>query len=365
MMRILPTVMIALMALAAPRLVSAQATYPDAANPGVQIPSMVQKCLNAAGQAVPVSSGQCQNGIQTNLSNPTVLTAPQSYSPAAAQPVGLDTQGGVIPATGLRVAPVSCTSACTTTGFGLTGGVAFYVSTWPYTSIGVDITSVGGGVTFNFEASNDNPANCPASTNWFAITGNVTNSTGFNRSNTATGAGINQFDVTGVACFRVRASTYVSGTITVGAYLTTAVPATKSATINGVGSNSTPSGAANSVVTSSNPYPAGSSAITAVGTGTTGAVSATLAASSTLHTYICGADISAIGGTATIGPITVTNLMGSTFTYQFASSASGNTLALRFSPCVPTSGTNTSIVITTTADGTASGVDVNAWGYQL
>lgn len=104
--------------------------------------------------------------------------------------------------------------------------------------------------------------------------------------------------------------------------------------------------------------------ITGNGAGTTGAVVGTLAAAAAKTTYICGFDVSAIGGTAAVGPITVAGLVGSSMVYQFSSSASGATLTVPFTPCIPASATNTAITITTTADGSASAVDVNAWGYQ-
>ena len=46
--------------------VQAQTSYPDSVN-GAQIPSVVQKCLNSSGQAVPVSSGTCANGSQVTV----------------------------------------------------------------------------------------------------------------------------------------------------------------------------------------------------------------------------------------------------------------------------------------------------------
>lgn len=105
-------------------------------------------------------------------------------------------------------------------------------------------------------------------------------------------------------------------------------------------------------------------AINGIGTGTTGAVTGTLAATATTTTYICGFTVSAVGGTATLGPITVTGLKNGTFTYQLFSSASGVNLIQPFTPCIPASAVNTTIVVTTTADGTATAVDVNAYGYQ-
>lgn len=113
-------------------------------------------------------------------------------------------------------------------------------------------------------------------------------------------------------------------------------------------------------------YPAGSTALSAAATGTTGAVTASLAATSGKTNYIAGFNVSAIGGTAAVGPITVTNLIGDvTFTYHMASSASGNTLQVTFTPPIPAKAANTAIAVATTADGTASAVDVNVWGFQL
>jgi hypothetical protein len=104
--------------------------------------------------------------------------------------------------------------------------------------------------------------------------------------------------------------------------------------------------------------------ITGNASGTTGAVVGTLAAVSAKTTYICGFAISAIGGTAALGPITVAGLVGTSQVYQLASSATGVTLPVTYTPCIPASAPNTAITITTTANGTATAVNVNSWGYQ-
>jgi hypothetical protein len=110
--------------------------------------------------------------------------------------------------------------------------------------------------------------------------------------------------------------------------------------------------------------PCAYSPITSVATGTTGAVTATLAAPTTGATnYICGFDVSAAGGTATVSPITVAGLLGGSFTYQ-GISAGGTPFQHTFTPCVPASAINTAITVSTTADGTATAVDVQAWGYR-
>jgi hypothetical protein len=111
-------------------------------------------------------------------------------------------------------------------------------------------------------------------------------------------------------------------------------------------------------------YPVGATAITGNATGTTGAVVGTLAGVASKTTYICGVVVSAIGGTATIGPITIAGLVTNSMVIQMASAAAGNTVVVPFDPCVPASAANTSITVTTTADASASAVDVNSWGYQ-
>jgi hypothetical protein len=105
-------------------------------------------------------------------------------------------------------------------------------------------------------------------------------------------------------------------------------------------------------------------AITGNGAGTTGAVVATLAASPTKLTYICDFDVSAIGGTASVGPITVAGLAGGSKVYQLSSSATGTYLSKNFTPCLPSSAVNTAITITTTAAAGATAVDVNSSGFQ-
>lgn len=102
--------------------------------------------------------------------------------------------------------------------------------------------------------------------------------------------------------------------------------------------------------------------VTGIATGTTGIVTATLAGTAAKTTYICGFDISA-AGTATISPITIGGLLGGTFTFQ-GISAGVTPFVRTYSPCIPASASNIAITVNTTADGTATAVDVQAWGYQ-
>lgn len=112
-------------------------------------------------------------------------------------------------------------------------------------------------------------------------------------------------------------------------------------------------------------YPATATPLAEVGAGTTGAVVATLPATANVTNYVCGWDVSAIGGTAAIGPIVVAGLVdSSSFTYQASSTAAGITISRNYNPCVPASAVNTAITVTTTADGTATAVNVNVNGYQ-
>lgn len=110
---------------------------------------------------------------------------------------------------------------------------------------------------------------------------------------------------------------------------------------------------------------AGVTPIAGNATGTTGAVVGTLAGAASKTTYISGFTVSAVGGTAAVGPITVAGLAGGSQIYYLNSSAAGNTLTVNFPNPIPASAVNTAITVTTTADATASNVSVNSWGFQL
>lgn len=104
--------------------------------------------------------------------------------------------------------------------------------------------------------------------------------------------------------------------------------------------------------------------ITATATVSTAAATAVLAGATLATTWICGFDVSGIG-TGQVGPVTVGPLVGGqTFTYQFSIVAASAILSRTFNPCIPANAVNTGISIVTTADGSATAVDVNAWGYQ-
>lgn len=132
----------------------------------------------------------------------------------------------------------------------------------------------------------------------------------------------------------------------------------------------------NAVLSATNPifqiptsqYPSGAVPITISATGTTGATTATLAASASIKTYICGFSIRANATAAATANSTVTGTVTGTlnFTQWTAPLASGIGLTEQvFMPCIPSSAINTGIAVISAAPGTGGVVSVTAWGYQL
>lgn len=117
-----------------------------------------------------------------------------------------------------------------------------------------------------------------------------------------------------------------------------------------------------------NGYPSGAVPITISATGTTGATTATLAASASIKTYICGFSIRANATAAATADSTVTGTVTGTlhFTQWTAPLASGIGLTEeRFNPCIPSSAINTGIAVISAAPGSGGVVSVTAWGFQL
>ena len=111
-------------------------------------------------------------------------------------------------------------------------------------------------------------------------------------------------------------------------------------------------------------FPSASTPITGNSSGSTQSVVGTLAGTTSKTTFICGFSVGAQGGNALISPLTLAGLTSSMI-FPLASSPSPTTLpSMQFNPCMPASAANTAITLTTTADGTATAVDVNMWGYQ-
>ena len=120
------------------------------------------------------------------------------------------------------------------------------------------------------------------------------------------------------------------------------------------------------VVTEASQLPAGANPITVSATGTTAATAATLAASTTRRTFICGFSARSNATAAVTGNLTIAGVTGTmNFTHWTAPTASGlGVTEATFYPCVPSSAVNTGIVITSPAAGTAGINSVAAWGYQ-
>lgn len=113
-------------------------------------------------------------------------------------------------------------------------------------------------------------------------------------------------------------------------------------------------------------FPPGATPITGNAAGSTGAVVGTLAAAAGKFTYVCGFNVSAVGGTASSFPIVLNGLVGAGMTYQGPINATAGELLITqtFSPCIPASAVNTAITVTTSPALGATAVNVNAWGFQ-
>ena len=116
-------------------------------------------------------------------------------------------------------------------------------------------------------------------------------------------------------------------------------------------------------------YPTGAVAITASpSNGTTGSITATLAHVTGHTVYICGFAARANATAATTVNLVVSGtITGSlNFLQWIAPLASGIGLTEEiFTPCVPASGINTDVVVTTGAPGSGGADSVSAWGYSL
>jgi hypothetical protein len=98
--------------------------------------------------------------------------------------------------------------------------------------------------------------------------------------------------------------------------------------------------------------------------GTTGAVSATLPASASRWTYLCGWMVTSAGATAgTVRAGVITGIAGTYgFTYLDPSSGQGF-LGAALPICISSSAVNTGIVVTVPGGGTGTvGLTVTAWG---
>jgi|SRR5882762_4686914 len=106
--------------------------------------------------------------------------------------------------------------------------------------------------------------------------------------------------------------------------------------------------------------------LTASAVGTTAAITATLAGVAAKTTYICGFNADAGATLGGNGAATVAGTISGTLNYVqgIGVLAAIQRLTQNYSPCIPASAANTSIVITTTAAGLGGTAAVSAWGYQ-
>jgi hypothetical protein len=102
-----------------------------------------------------------------------------------------------------------------------------------------------------------------------------------------------------------------------------------------------------------------------------GTVACTLATASAKTTYISGFAMTADGATVGLAVSctltgTITGTMTFTFAYPAGVAVAGTPLIVQFSPAVPASTTNTTIVASCPASGTGgTNAAMNAWGFQL
>jgi hypothetical protein len=126
-----------------------------------------------------------------------------------------------------------------------------------------------------------------------------------------------------------------------------------------------------SITASSGDYPVGATPITAASGNVAAAVAAaTLAGAASVTTYITGFEVTGAGATAaSVVNITVTGTISGTLTYTLAVAAgatlSNQPLVIQFSPAIPASAVNTSIVVSCPSLGAGNTNNtVVAHGYR-
>ena len=108
--------------------------------------------------------------------------------------------------------------------------------------------------------------------------------------------------------------------------------------------------------------------VTVSAQGTTAATVATIPAVADRTAYLCGFSVRANATAAITGDTTIVGVKSGTMTFkQFvAPVASGiGHLEPPLGMCIPASGINVAIVVTSAAAGTAGLTSVNAWGFYL
>jgi len=101
--------------------------------------------------------------------------------------------------------------------------------------------------------------------------------------------------------------------------------------------------------------------------GTTSAVVATLAAPANGATnYLYGYTISGVGSAAAVVPVTISGILNGSIVVQvpIPITPGGVVVSQSFGIGISANGANTAIVLTTTADATATAIDVGLYGCQ-
>lgn len=315
------------------------------------------------GQTMP-AGGQGLSGWLSAIYNSSLAPTLPTGAATAAKQATLNGDGGSAVhingplgnATGVSGTPsVVLPDELAVSGSVTSAAVLFTQDMSGYNSVSLTTTANASGNTVTYEFSDDNST-------WVAGAGRAignTGTAGSSTSNNSTSAATLIFPKLG-RYFRARVSTYISGTTTVAGNLHSAgiVTTVSAATIGLAGT---------AAIGKSGPgYTSAQTPIVGVGTGTTAAVTATLAAASSKLTYICGFDITADATALATGTATLVGL-GTTLTYVQTITAvtSGSaTLTRTFSPCLPSSAVNTAVVVTSAAAGTGGVTNANAWGYQ-
>lgn len=112
------------------------------------------------------------------------------------------------------------------------------------------------------------------------------------------------------------------------------------------------------------PYPTGAFPALFVQSGTTGIVTATINGIGGRLTYLCGIEVSSTGGTASSGPVTINGASGVVITVQLPV----NPIVpynRTFTPCLVSASTGINISASTTANATATAVNVTLNGFTL
>lgn len=246
------------------------------------------------------------------------------------------------------------------------------VSAYKWLSLHINTNAYSG--TLTFQCSNDN-------INWISLALSQPSSSSYTATTTSTNVLFN--GPIAFRFFRVRMTSYSSGTAQGTLELYTNATMTASIGIGTNGSSVSQSGTwtvqpgntANTtpwLANTNSPYPSGATPLTASSGNVANAQAvATLAGTSAKTTYITGFEVTGSG--ATLGlpvTVTVTGLISGTMSYTYSAIAGAlleNTpLAISFVPAIPASATNTSIVVTCPALGSGNTNNVsNAHGYQL